>query len=150
MEERRRGPGAISSRAPWGWAALALFPVAVALATTRAKGDDVHRSDAACTACHSVDAAALRQDTAAARALLAPDLERRCHSCHGDGGVSHPSDVLPARAVPQELPLSTEGRITCATCHFMHGESRAFADFVRVDNRRGELCLACHELSELE
>jgi len=27
---------------------------------------------------------------------------------------------------------------------------RGFGDFVRIDNRRGALCLTCHQLSELQ
>jgi len=52
--------------------------------------------------------------------------------------------------VPDALPLSVEGLITCATCHFMHGEQAPFRDFVRIENSRGGLCLTCHDLSELE
>jgi hypothetical protein len=32
----------------------------------------------------------------------------------------------------------------------MHGESNTFGDFVRIDNRRGGLCLTCHQLEELQ
>jgi predicted CXXCH cytochrome family protein len=52
--------------------------------------------------------------------------------------------------VPDTLPLSRDGLITCATCHFIHGEKNPYGDFVRMDNTRGGLCLTCHELKELQ
>ena len=135
-----------------GWALLAfllLVPLALVLAKGP-KGENVHRPDADCTACHTSERAALEEDRVAARARLAPDLEERCILCHGDEGPSHHTGIRPVKPVPDTLPLSAEGLITCATCHFVHGEPNAFRDFVRIENSRGGLCLTCHELSELE
>ena len=70
-------------------------------------------------------------------------------ACH-DEGPSHLTGVAPKKAVPDTLRLSQEGLITCATCHFAHGEQNPHNDFLRMDNSRGALCLTCHELSELE
>ncbi len=57
---------------------------------------------------------------------------------------------MPAKTkVPDTLPLSGDGKVACATCHFMHGEDNRFGDFLRIDNRRGKLCLTCHRISEL-
>ncbi len=138
----------------WVWRALVTPLVVGALLTlargTRPKGPDVHRADADCRTCHTADAATLDRDRPAARALVAPDVDSRCNTCHGDEGPSHKIGIRPTRPVPETLPLSGDGLITCATCHFMHGESDRFGDFVRIDNRRGGLCLTCHELSELE
>src|SRR5262245_23125752 len=128
---------------------LALL-VAAALAA-RPHGDDVHHREAAdCRVCHTLDGPALNADPAAARTALVPDLEARCMACHGDEGPSHKTGIPPKRAVPPLLPLGAEGTIVCATCHFMHGEHNDFGDFLRIDNRRGALCLSCHELSELQ
>lgn len=133
-------------------AAFAALLVAVVAAWGHAKphGDDVHRSDSRCDACHTGDANALHAAPADARNMLVPDLEARCAGCHGDEGPSHQTGVPPRPPPPAGLPLSGDGRITCATCHYMHGESNTFGDFVRIDNRRGGLCLTCHELSELQ
>ena len=152
MPEPRRRVGGFSACARRLAIALPVLSVAIAgtaLAARRAKSPDVHRPEADCRVCHTADAATLRGDGEAARAALVPDLEARCADCHGDEGVSHPTGGRPQRPVPATLPLA-DGRITCATCHFMHGESDAFGDFVRIDNRRGGLCLTCHELSELQ
>ena len=123
--------------------------LAAAIAHARAHGDDVHHAPDRCEACHTADAATLHADPAPAARLLAPDLEARCAACHGDEGPSHQTGVPPKPPPPSGLPLA-DGRISCATCHYMHGESNTFGDFVRLDNRRGGLCLTCHELSELQ
>src|SRR5262249_31373666 len=130
-------------------APLILALLAVPPAHAKSQGENVHRSDSRCEACHTTDATTLHADPAAASRLLAPDLEARCAACHGDEGPSHETGI-PPRPPPPALPLSDQGRITCATCHYMHGESNDFGDFVRIDNRRGALCLTCHERWELQ
>src|SRR5438093_8664077 len=142
----RRGPGLWSWRVSRPAAALLLLAAPLGIALARGpRGDDVHRPDGECTACHSVGRTMLEQDRPAARGLLAPDLEERCLLCHGDQGASHHTGIKPRKPVPAALPLSAEGLITCATCHFMHGEPNSFDDFVRIDNSRGRLSLTCHE-----
>jgi len=138
-----------STRAQWVRAALLLTVLLRAALAAKPRGENVHRPQGDCAACHTADAATLGRDGAAARKLLAPDLEERCNGCHGDEGPSHPTGVRSAKTVP-ELPLTDDRRITCPTCHFMHGESNAFGDFLRLDNRRGGMCLSCHQLSELQ
>ncbi len=151
MEGGGRRPRAVVSRAtatlPTLVAALAVATVVVA---ARPHGDDVHRRDADCRTCHTTDAAALSADAAAAKAALAGDLETRCMACHGDQGPSHRTGMRPTKSVPPDLPVAADGTIGCATCHFMHGENDTFGDFLRRDNRRGGLCLSCHDLSELQ
>ena len=116
----------------------------------RSDHENVHRPDADCTGCHTSDRAALEADRDAARFALAPDLESRCLVCHDDEGPSHHTGIRPRKPVPDILPLSRDGLIVCATCHWMHGERNDFGDFVRIDNARGGLCLTCHELRELQ
>ena len=129
---------------------LALLAVLGASVHAKPKGDTVHRPEAACTACHTAEQAALTADPAAARTtLLAPDVEARCYACH-DEGPSHHTGIAPRKPVPVSLPLSSTGRITCGTCHFVHGDHNSFGAYLRLDNARGGLCLSCHELSELE
>jgi len=113
-------------------------------------GPDVHRPDADCLVCHTLDAAALKRDPAQARTALIPDLDSRCMTCHGGEGPSHRTGMRPRGVVPPELPLSRDGRITCATCHFLHGEGDRSRDYERIDNRRGRMCLTCHTMSELQ
>ncbi len=135
----------------WQVSALALLVALLADASAGGpRGPNVHRPDGDCLACHTNDRATLERDPAAARGLLARDLEERCLLCHGNEGPSHHTGIRPRKPVPDTLPLSAEGLITCATCHFLHGEPQGFKDFVRIENSRGGLCLTCHELSELE
>ena len=91
----------------------------------------------------------LEGNPVAAPHQLVPDVEERCTACH-DEGPSHRTGLPPRKPVPDALPLSDSGLITCATCHFMHGERDPFGDFVRLDNSRGGLCLTCHQLEELQ
>ena len=134
------------------WPGLVLLGLAMPFSTTSAKstqGEDVHRSEAACGACHTTGRETLQSDREAARGLLAPDLESRCTVCHNEG-PSHRTGMAPKGQVPDTLHLSHEGLITCSTCHFMHNEPHPYSDFLRIDNSRGALCLTCHKLSELE
>lgn len=129
---------------------VAAIAVTLAAAYARQARENVHRPDADCAGCHTADRATLERDPAAARTALVPDVEARCNACHSDEGPSHRTGMPPKRPVPPPLPLSADGLITCATCHFVHGEKNPFGDFVRIDNSRGGLCLTCHDLSELQ
>lgn len=114
------------------------------------RGPDVHRPGADCRVCHTADRATLNGNPSRARTLLQPNLEATCNKCHGGEGPSHKTGMKAAMKVPAELPLGSGEIVTCATCHFMHGESNQFGDFLRIDNHRGKLCLSCHKLSELK
>ena len=140
LGRRRRGAAAL----------VLVLPILLGVAwAAKPQRDDVHRPDAECGRCHTADRDSLERDRLAARALLASDLEARCTVCH-DEGPSHHTGIPPKGPVPDTLPLSIDGRITCATCHFIHGEADPFGSFVRIDNARGGLCLTCHQLSDLE
>jgi predicted CXXCH cytochrome family protein len=128
----------------------ALLVLLAPAAAKKPPGENVHRPDVECRTCHTVDRAQLDADRKAAKSALAGDLEARCMLCHGDEGPSHHTGIRPQKPVPDTLPLSAEGLITCATCHFVHGEQNPFGKLVRLDNSRGGLCLACHELADLQ
>lgn len=84
-----------------------------------------------------------------------------CFSCH-DGSVvdsrrlvflehGHSTGVQPPpdMRIPNTLPLDTEGRIFCGTCHTAHGTDMgrtemANAVFLRVENTESQLCVMCH------
>lgn len=133
------------------WLIAGLVVVAIGAAGRgRSAGPSPHRADADCRTCHTADAATLARDPVAARTALLPDLDARCSACHTDEGPSHRTGMPPKGAVPPSLPLTASGQIGCGTCHFAHGENNDFGAYVRIDNRRGALCLTCHTLSELE
>jgi hypothetical protein len=58
-----------------------------------------------------------------------------CIPCHEAGAINHPVGVRPEFAVPADLPLDTEGRISCLTCHYVHGSLRADHPY-RMSSRR--------------
>lgn len=48
--------------------------------------------------------------------------------------------------VSKELPLDSTGQLQCTTCHDPH--DNPYRKFLRVDDRRGALCTACHRLTD--
>jgi len=148
--ERRRGPDVPFRRFGPPVSAGLLLALLLTVAQAEPQGANVHRPGADCTICHTADRAALEANPMAARTALEPDIDARCMACHSDEGPSHPTAMAPRKPVPATLPLSGGGQITCATCHFVHGEQNPYGDFVRLDNSRGGLCLTCHELADLE
>jgi hypothetical protein len=129
---------------------MVLLAAALAVVQAKPKGANVHQPGADCSQCHTADRQTLESDPKAARMLVAADIDARCIACHDDEGPSHRTGMPPRKPVPDTLPLSASGLIMCATCHFVHGNRHPFADFVRLDNSRGGLCLTCHELAELQ
>lgn len=68
-----------------------------------------------------------------------------CHQCHvKDLASSHPVNVLPrpGMIIPPEYPTLADGRITCVSCHTVHGADRQWLTRKR-SNR--ELCVGCHQ-----
>ncbi len=67
-----------------------------------------------------------------------------CHQCHDkDEAASHPVNVLPppGMVIPPEYPTLADGRMTCASCHAIHGSDREY--LTRKRSKR-ELCVGCH------
>jgi predicted CXXCH cytochrome family protein len=111
-----------------------------------------HYRAGACMVCHSS-----ANDT-----TLKTDELTLCTSCHdreGDVevlnaegiaikinlGLSHPWGIVPVRGVPQNLPLSPLGQITCQTCHDVHSDN-ATNRMVRLCDGKDftPLCHDCH------
>ena len=85
----------------------------------------------ACGACHVADAPPAEAAT-------------RCARCHVEamtqhGDANHPSGFVPSRPLPAEYPLDAGGRMTCITCHALHGGADAL---LRGDAPR--TCIPCH------
>lgn len=101
------------------------------------------------------------------------DLVALCDSCH-PMHVSHPVDIAPGRGRGKNLPLDTDGTMTCITCHAPHSSpysDRQFAGrslfekirdtafpyvpgrfrtyFLRIPSPSGEVCESCHALQSL-
>ncbi len=101
------------------------------------------------------------------------DIYTLCTSCH-PAPVVHPIDIAPRRGIAGNLPLDTDGTMTCVTCHAPHSPPHASKGyigrtlfgkirdtlfpfppgrfrtcFLRIPNTRGELCESCHSSGAL-
>jgi hypothetical protein len=108
------------------WAGLSLpgvlHPVRAAEPLRSVTPHDHFRRPEACPHCHIVSG------NIAAPGLFSADSERFCLGCHlmESLGRSHPVNVaprerIPPMTIPKALPLSTDGRLMCLTCHAAHG-----------------------------
>ncbi len=52
------------------------------------------------------------------------------------------ADLADPGALPPSVRLDESRQLQCTTCHDAHEDRRA--DFLRMDNRSGAMCLACH------
>jgi len=88
-----------------------------------------------CSYCH------ITSDKTVQQQLKAP-LSELCAECHPDrrSPNEHKVDIVPSMKVV-ELPLSKEGKITCATCHDPHDRG-GYPLLLRT--KPAELCLKCH------
>lgn len=119
---------------------LALF--CLLMPARPAASDDVPlgpHADLTCGTCHVVDAA----DRLLEPVALKGRQETLCAGCHAtaadqSSGANHPSGIVPARALPAEFPLDAEGRLTCVTCHALHGGA------VTLVRGGAWACMACH------
>jgi len=101
------------------------------------------------------------------------DIVTLCMSCH-PMRVSHPVDIAPGKGRGKDLPLDTDGTMTCVTCHNPHsspysdlqhagrslfekirdtafpylpGRFRTY--FLRIPSPSGQICESCHALQTL-
>ncbi|KJV07163.1 cytochrome c3 family protein [Methylocucumis oryzae] len=90
-----------------------------------------------------------------------------CSSCH-DPENGHQVGLNIDFTLPADLPLSLDNKLTCLTCHYMHGDlaserpqasysvmdtltdaERLHKSFLlRRSNVDGELCFVCHNVSQ--
>lgn len=87
--------------------------------------------------------------------LVAP-ITRLCRKCHRRGmrTASHPVDIRPETVrIPRDMPLK-KGKLTCNTCHNVHGKRyTAFAEksnYLRRTAKGRDFCAACHKVDPLE
>lgn len=75
--------------------------------------------------------------------MLIASQEKLCISCHANAvRLSHPSGILPKRALPPQFPLDWKGTLTCSSCHTIHGSG---AGLMRGTQRGAEFCHKCHD-----
>ena len=103
-------------------------------------------SEAECSTCHEDDSSGLELDINDRITLIC----NRCHSDLFDEGYMHPIDIRPQMVViPNDMPLSSQGNITCNTCHYVHAPytnplgGRSY--FLRRYETGKSFCDVCHE-----
>lgn len=96
-----------------------------------------HTDAKACAVCH-VEKDTMTHEVAAE---LKKDPVALCSTCHPKGVQDHKMDIVPTRPMPPNLPLSTEGKLVCHTCHDPHGKTKERAALRMEANA---LCMACH------
>ena len=69
------------------------------------------------------------------------DIDFLCAACHTSLGLCHPSGIRPKTALPAGFPLDWNGKMTCATCHDVHGNRESL---LRTDRRGRRFCSLCH------
>jgi len=119
-----------------------------------------------CLTCHKIKPSIKNGFTGKYVIPVMPDFNKNetgmCSDCHEDS--SHIVGITPDYQVPADLPLDKNNRITCITCHYVHGPlksdkpmaSTSFMDHIfnrdrlnksyilRRNNAEGGMCLACH------
>jgi hypothetical protein len=106
---------------------------------------NAHTSGQRCESCHTGPKEVLAHVTPVETRVMKTGVDNECLRCHFDGPVTHSIGVPNSKKKAQDLPLSADGKITCITCHIGHNQQDRFGVMLRKDNRRGGLCLSCHD-----
>lgn len=115
-----------------------LFSFSLLLARAVVCGSDGHRFDGLCGRCH------LNIPKSGTEPLLLKDVDALCKECHPqrDKEFSHPSGVKPSFTLPQDMQLDWAGKMTCATCHHIHGTGK----YLLASAKTGKaFCVYCHK-----
>ena len=141
-----------------------IFPAALL-----SKADNPHsefEDKSSCAGCHVENKT--HNPTEYEKDKFTTDFSSFCMECHDNGDMTHPINVEVDYDIPEDLVLADESRITCVTCHTVHGDhesdrpwsSSSFLGrlgsifngkkayktyFLRRNNSSGELCLTCHK-----
>lgn len=121
-----------------------------------------------CLLCHLEEPDVLPTESGRSLAVNLSDYGKdgvaMCTDCHDAGSAAHMVGKLSPVMIPENMPLSKRGSVTCLTCHYVHGSlesdrpqanvsflDRLFASermyksyLLRQTNENGELCLLCH------
>jgi len=93
-----------------------------------------HNFEGKCSLCHLTSSDDKR--------IFVKEIDFLCKDCHGNLGLSHPSGLKPSMPIPDKFPLDWAGRVTCATCHEVHGSSESL---LRGENIGRIFCYTCHK-----
>jgi len=103
-----------------------------------------------CSDCHAVTPVKGKRETM----RMTTSIEMLCRRCHkkNNDPLSHPVEMIPENIMPPaDLPLSWEGKMTCATCHDIHALPQPGVDGGSYYLRRAvtgrAFCDACHSVN---
>ncbi len=120
-------------RNPRRWLILAsiLGPL---FASADLPGNPGHNFEGKCDECHL--------SLSGPKKIFVREIDRLCDRCHGSLGLSHPSGMRPSMAIPAGFPLDWNGKMTCATCHDVHGNRE---HLMRTEKQGRRFCFLCHQ-----
>ncbi len=93
-----------------------------------------HDFEGKCSSCHL--------SLADSKKIFVREIDFLCSGCHKEPGMSHPSGIKPSMSIPNKFPLDWAGRLTCSTCHDIHGNN---AQLLRVEKPGRAFCHSCHK-----
>ena len=129
--EVRRRLSVLRNPRRWLILAVVLGPL---LASADLPGNPGHNFEGKCDECHL--------SLSGPKKIFVREIDRLCEGCHGSLGLSHPSGIRPTTALPAGFPLDWNGKMTCATCHDVHGNRE---HLMRTEKRGRRFCFLCHE-----
>lgn len=98
----------------------------------------IHPVTMACNECHLAGEKISKKNAA----LLTNTQTELCANCHTDAmDIGHPYGFQPEQSLPAEFPLGDQDKLTCSTCHDVHGKSDSY---LRTDKRGLDFCQSCH------
>ena len=97
-----------------------------------------------CASCHTASKQTLSAQNPATQNMVV-GMNSECLRCHYDGPISHPVGMKNSKKPATDLPLGSDGTITCITCHFGHDRQTTNPYLLRKNNKHGALCLSCHD-----
>jgi predicted CXXCH cytochrome family protein len=123
------------------WILLSSFVLVVGIGGLQLWGDyptQGHEFSSRCDFCHITTPQKGKTITRFTRSISYLCLE--CHSVPQDN--SHPVGIIPTMDMPEGFLLDWSGKMTCATCHDPHSESRN--QYLRTTLRGRDFCILCH------
>ena len=106
------------------------------------KSAGTHNFQGQCSKCH------LTEPKPGTAALFVKDIDALCLGCHKSAGadLSHPSGIKPSFPLPADMKLDWAGKMTCVTCHGVHGAGK----YLLIGGVSGKaFCIRCHKGSLL-
>jgi hypothetical protein len=115
-----------------------------------ARDDNPHNfQPVGCSHCHLLDPGSSQT---VEKTVFRKSIDSLCQECHQaalEDNLNHRVGIRPSMRVPEDLHLSSNGELSCITCHNPHTayrnpKTKARTYFLRRGMLKRELCLACH------